>query len=183
MTQRTDFEPDLDFSAFPQHAPSDEAPAGLEFDLDSPTLVNQLDADGFNPQIEAAVDGLLWLGFLTSSFTIFGHSFQIKTLTRGERLVVTQITEQYADSIGLSLALETATVAASLVMVDGVPQNPPLGATEDPLVRIQKNYETINSWYDPLIAALYDKYNALTLKQAAAFSELRSKSLASPNTY
>lgn len=141
----------------------------------SEELVNLEPADEFDPRHKEAIDGLLWLGFLTETITYYGHKFTIKTLTRGERLAVTMVSKEYEDTLGMAMALETATVAAALISVDNRPLNPELSPNQDPMTRIQDNFELIKDWYDVIIESLYQSYTQLLVRQVQAFIELQSK--------
>ena len=153
----------------------EEAPQGLVFDPAEENLVNLEPVEEFDARVKDDIDGLLWLGFLTDEFTLYGHRFVIRTLTRGERLAVTLAIKEYEDSLGAVMALETATVAASVLMRDGAPLYPQLSSDEHPLIRIKSAFEEVSKWYDPLIEALYRKYSALMTRQVQAFFELEGK--------
>jgi len=104
------------------YAAASEAPHGFEFggSVASPVL-NPVEADEFPPAAKDAIDGLLWLGYLSEDFELFGHRFTIKTLTRGDRLAASLLTKEWEETLGLADAYQTATVAASLMAVDGQP--------------------------------------------------------------
>lgn len=158
-------EPDSDFGLA-------NAPPGFEFDQEN---LNAVEADTFPPQIQVDVDGLMWLGYLTDSFELFGHSFTIRTLTRGERLAISQLTKEYEDTLGMADAYQTAVVAASLIVIDGRPLID-LEMNTSTMSRIRQNFEIIQKWYDPVIEALYERVGQLTIRQQIAFVELQSKS-------
>lgn len=141
---------------------------------DGQLLANALKADEFDARHQNDVEGLLFLGFLTHEAQIFGHSFVLKTLTRGERLAATQVMQEYEDTLGAADALGTAFVAAALVSVDGRSLWLPLEESVDrnPLIRIRAQFEHVNRWYDPIIEALYAEFGTLILRQASAFAAL-----------
>ena len=171
-TMRSDFEPDVDLGQF---VPPPEGGTFFgELPLPMEGVSNPAPVEDFDPQHKEAVEGLLWLGYLTSTFTLHGHKFTIKTLTRGERLAVTQVAKPYEETLGLAMAITTATVAACLVMVDDQPFNPSLGPVAL-TTRIEDNFRIISDWYDPVIEGIVREYNNLTIKQTAAFTELQSK--------
>lgn len=164
--QLVDFEPDVDFSAA-------EAPSGFQFSPDGTTL-NAIESDKFPPNVSQDVEGLLWLGYLTDTFDLYGHRFVIKTLTRGERLIVSQLVKEFENTLGLADAYETAQIAASLVMIDGMPLAD-IEPGEDPSRRIRENFERVKKWYDPVLAQLSERIVALNMRQAQAFIAFRSK--------
>ena len=154
----------------------EEAPQGLEFSEEAGDNLVQLNPnDEFDARYKLDVDGLIWLGYLTESFPLYGHTWVLKTLTRGERLAVTLAVKEYEDTLGTALALETATIAASLLMIDNVPIYPGLEPDAPPLPRILDAFKVVQTWHDPLIAKLYEKYSQLQLRQIRAFFELESK--------
>ncbi len=156
----------------------DEAPQGLEFSAeagDALVVPAQAPTDKFDPRFKDDIDGLVWLGFLTDTFTMYGHTFTIQTLTRGERMAVTQVAKPYEDTLGAGMALGTATVAACILMVNGMPLNPAFTHDEAPLSRINANFEIVSKWFDPLIEAIYAKFTELQMRQIDAFYELESK--------
>lgn len=141
-------------------------------------LVNAIEAEDFDlEQVSRDVDGLLMLGYLTDDFVLYGHHFTIRTLRRGEKLAVGELIQQYADTIGVGDAISAVTVAACLVLVDNRPLASPLGAgeEEDPAVWIRRAYSIVKKWYDPVIDSVWDKYNALLVRQGRAFLEFEGK--------
>src|SRR5882672_2867157 len=86
---RADFEPDVDFAA-------------LEGVAEQVGAYNQQGNEQFSEQISQDVEGLLYLGYLTTDVQVYGHHFTLKTLTRGERLAVAQVTKEYQDTLSLS---------------------------------------------------------------------------------
>lgn len=139
-------------------------------------LANPVEADEFDPRHANDIEGLLFLGRLTHRCEVFGHTFILKTLTRGERLATTLVTHEYEDSLGVADALQTALLAAAIVSVDGRPVSVPLSPDEnEPLPRIRKNFTIVQKWYDPILEALYAEYGNLLLRQAGAFAELSGK--------
>lgn len=161
-----DIEPDVDFSLA-------EAPHGFEFSPDGGRL-NVMEADSFPANIHEDVDGLLWLGYLTDDFTLWGHKFVIKTITRGERLIVAQLTKEFEDTLGMADAYEAAQVAAALIAIDDTPLADIVPGT-DQGVRIRANFERIKGWYDPVLATLFERVVALNLRQQQAFLAFQSK--------
>jgi hypothetical protein len=171
-----DFEQDQDFGS------ANDAPQGYlvgRDEADQPFL-NAEKADEFDPKILDDVEGLMYLGYLTSDVDIFGHQFTIKTLTRGERLACALLVKDYDESFGIGDALETVYVAACILMLDGRPLSASLSPEErDPTQRIRTNFNRVQKWYDPVIEAVYAEYGRLLVRQAQAFGELDLKSPAS----
>lgn len=163
----TEFDPDVDLSI------ADEAPRGMQFTEEAgDNLVNAIPADQFIDQ--EGIEGLLWLGYLTDTFDLYGHTFVVRTLTRGERMACTLVAKEWEDTLGMAAAYETATVAAALQFIDGEPFQPQLQST-DPQYRIKQNFLRVQNWYEPVVQALGRKIQLLHIRQIEAFNELESK--------
>lgn len=186
MSERPDFEADPDLTAgvgfFNTPAPE---PGG---EWEDPTAPRPEDADSFKPEIAEAVSGLMWLGYLTDSFSLWGHEFTIKTLRSGEELCVTQLINQFKETLGLDRAFTIAYVAASLVTVDGETFVSQLGEGHiHRLAQIRQAFDKISNtetgWYYPLVEAIYQRYSVLSFKQASAFAAVELKSAASRQAF
>lgn len=166
----TEIEPegDRDFSHFGVEFANDPAPAGV--------LINAEPVDGFDEaRISQDVEGLLWLGKLTHNCTLYGHTFTLRTLTRGERLSVALFVREYEETLGLADAMQTAYLALSIETVDGRALTSPLGP-ETAEERLRRNFNTVHQWFDPVLEALWLEYKVLTNRAIAAFQELEGKS-------
>jgi len=163
---RADFEPDVDYG---------QAPFGMSLN-DGITNIKPA-VDDFDERHSQDLEGLLFLGYLTDDFEVYGHRFSIRTLRRGEKLAITQIASEYENTIGLADALQTACIAGSIMMVDGRPLSIPLSNQEnrDPGTWIRRNYNIVSEWFDPVIEAVYEKYSFLQVRQTTAFLELQGK--------
>ena len=167
-----DFEPDQNILALDG--------VHLGNDPDGRLVANAVEADEFDPRIGSDIEGLLFLGYLTQSASIFGHHFVLKTLRRGERLAALQFVQPYEETLGIAQALETALLALSIISVDGRPLSIPLGPADDkPELTLERNWPTVAKWYDPVLDALYLEYQELQQRMNVAFLEMQSKSTAS----
>jgi hypothetical protein len=152
-----------------------EAPPGFEFgERDGETVLEPIEASGFPDSAMEPVAGLLWLGYLTDSATLFGHSFVIKTLTRGEKLTVAILTKEWEETLGLADAYQAATVAASLLSVDSQPLVD-LDPSADRAAAVGRTFDRVKGWYGPVLDALFERVNDLEQRQIAAFIALQSK--------
>lgn len=170
---------------FTPEAERDFGAFGIEFANDPETgqvVVNLEKADEFDERIGQDVEGLLWLGRLTSDVEIFGHSFTLRTLTRGERLACALFVHDYEDTLGLADALQTAYLSLAIELVDGRPLSIPLEQRESTEARLSRNFAIVQRWYDPVLEALFAEYNLLIVREAEAFRELEGKSPASRAT-
>ncbi len=164
---RMDFVPDPDLSAV-AGATGVATPVGSGR-VEEPT-------ESFSPDIEREVEGLLYLGALSSLERIWGHTFEIHTLRAGEELARDQIVGEYENVLGQARALGIATLAAAVKSVDGTPLTRPLtGGKVDLISSIRANFAYFSNYYFPVIERLYGAYEQLEVKQARAFQELEGK--------
>lgn len=162
----SDFESDQDFSST----------LGLQFaNREDGSLVATAEThDEFDPRIRDDIEGLLFLGRLTYDCTIYGHTFTLRTLTRGERLSIALFVKEFEDTLGLADALETAYLALAIQLVDGRPLS--ISLKEEPIAQhLRRNFEIVRQWYDPVLEALYTEYSKLLLRQKLAFEALEGK--------
>jgi hypothetical protein len=154
-----------------------EAPHGFEFGgtADEPVLNAVQTAESFPSDSMEAINGLVWLGYLADTFGLFGHSFTLRTLTRGDRLTVTLLTKEWEETLGMADAYQTAVVAAALVEVDGQPLTSviPRANRQE---QIRANFGMVQDWYEPVVEALFERVAQLNLRQQAAFTALQAKS-------
>ncbi len=73
----------------------------------------------FDERVKNDFEGLLYLGKLQKGFRWGGHSFRIKTLTSEERLRAAVLCKPWTASLEEARAWLIATVALSVVSVDG----------------------------------------------------------------
>lgn len=154
-----------------------EAPHGFEFGgtPDAPVLNAVETADTFPSDSMEAINGLIWLGYLSDSFALFGHHFVVRTLTRGDRLAVTLLTKEWEDTLGMADAYQTAVVAAALVEVDGHPLTE-IVPRPDRTEQIRANFGLVRTWYEPVVEAVFERVARLNVRQEAAFTALQAKS-------
>jgi hypothetical protein len=84
----------------------------------------------FDPKWKQAFSGLLYIGSLTETFSLYGHEFTIATPSQTEFLQIGLVIEPYQNTIMAEIAYQMARVAAYLVSVDGQPLAQPI--TTDP---------------------------------------------------
>ena len=162
-------EQDQDYSAA-------SAPHGFQFGgAPGGAVLNAVEADEFPAASDEAISGLLWLGYLSEDFELFGHRFVIRTLTRGDRLAASLLTKEWEETLGLADAYQTATVAASLMAVDGQPIAE-LSPSANRQATIRATFTRVQEWYEPVIESLFERVTLLNGKQLSAFTALRSKS-------
>lgn len=137
-------------------------------------LVNAEKHEEFDSRISHELEGLLFLGRLTHDCEIFGHTFTLRTLTRGERLAVSLYVQEHENTLGLADALQTAYLALAIELVDGRPLSIAL-ENETTDARLRRNFAIVQQWYDPVLESLYVQYGILVGKAVEAFRELEGK--------
>lgn len=119
----------------------------------------------FDSKHREAFEGLMYLGRLTDSFTLYGHNFVIRTLLTGEILEIGLLAKPYRDTLGDIKAYQAAVVAACMELVDDRPLVIPL--TNEPLdtsMRAKFQY-VLRHWFPPILNGIYEQY--LILEQQA----------------
>jgi hypothetical protein len=125
--------------------------------------------NNFPDKWKAPFEGLLYLGYLEKEVEIPFHKFAVKTLTAGEKINVSLITADLADTLGYGRSYRAAIVAAGLVLVDGQRL---LAAEKDADILRQKYNYVINSWHDPIIDILFEAINELEGRVIEVLQEL-----------
>lgn len=165
----TDFEGSPDYTRVGALSLGNDPETGQPF-------ANPVQADEFDPSISNDVEGLLMLGYLTKNVSLFGHTFVLKTLTRGERLAVLTFCKEFEETLGIGEALETATLALSIISADNRPLSVPLSTADlNPNDTLVRNWQIVSKWFDPILNGLYLEYRDLQNRMLAAFQELQGK--------
>lgn len=140
----------------------------------------ELPEEFFDPDLAATdnisddLRSLINLGKLTDHFSLWGHSFDIRTLRIGEELEVGLVTDRYKTTNEAGRAYATATVAAALSKINGQPVVVPLGPDADDLIAQKFDYVTRRLHW-PIIRKIYERYIQLVERQEAALTELEKK--------
>lgn len=124
----------------------------------------------FDPKYREDFDGLLYIGALTHSFRLYGHSFTIRTLTVDEILQVSLLVKQYEGSIGQNRAYLTGMAAACLELADSKPIYTPIGPNDDE-VRGRFMYVK-DHWYSWMVDGIYEQYLALEARVTEILSQM-----------
>jgi len=132
-------------------------------------LIEEEVNNSFPDKWKAPFEGLLYLGYLDKEVEIPFHKFTVKTLTAGEKIGVSMITAELADTLGYGRAYRAAVVAAGLVLVDGQKL---IASEKDVDILRQKYNYVITSWHDPVIDILFEAINELEGKVLEVLSEL-----------
>jgi hypothetical protein len=126
----------------------------------------------FDKRHAEAFEGVLYLGRLTETVSLFGHKFVIRTLTTEEMAEISLIVKPYEGLPSANAVYQAAVVAAAVVNVDGQPL--PGAITVDrtgELTGIKYPY-VAKQWMPPVKEAIYNKVFALELKARRALVAL-----------
>lgn len=126
------------------------------------------------PRTRNNIETLLTVGKLSATVVYAGHEFVIRTLTIGEELAIAELCRPYDDTIAQARALATATVAAALESVDGLPIMRSIGPDESMSIRQKFNFIK-SRWYWNIVGHIYQEYLSILQQQLIAFEELRGK--------
>jgi hypothetical protein len=118
-----------------------------------------------------AFTGLLFLGYLTETFTWMGHDFTIRTLRTDESLKVNLVIKPYLGTRGEFMAWKSAQVAACIEIVDGSPLVQPLGPSDETLLQMRFDYVTKN-WYHITVDAVHARLAALESEAKELVTEM-----------
>lgn len=122
----------------------------------------------FDPKHRDDFDGLMYLGALTHTFPLYGHSFTIHTLTVDEMLEASLAIKEWDGTLGRDRAYLTAMVAACCDRVDGKPVHSPLGPNDN-VTEGKFRYVRAN-WFPWVIDGVY----AELMKLEARVTEILS---------
>jgi len=115
--------------------------------------------------------GLLVVGRLTDEIDIFGHKIVIRTLTIGQELEASLVSNKYRETDDVGRAYATAIVAACIESVDGRPLIGGLGPEEESL---ENRYRYIqDNWYWMTVRVIYEEYQALVVRSIEAQDNLK----------
>lgn len=116
----------------------------------------------FDPKYREPLTGLLYLGALTETFTLWGHEFVIRTLTTEQMTEAALYTAKYEGTRAANSAYAAATLANAVVSVDGNPLPQGLGGN-DTGFDARVAYVTKN-WYPAVRDAIWAKVFSLEEK-------------------
>lgn len=135
-------------------APPDPGTSGSDGEsgaVDDPVARLELD-----PRHRDDFNGLLYLGDLSHSFSMFGHQFSIRTLRIDEMLKVSLLVKAWEGTLGHNRAYLTAMAAACCEQVDGRPLYSPLGPSDD-LIAGRFKY-VCDHWFPWVVDGVYERF-------------------------
>lgn len=126
----------------------------------------------FPAEHRQALDGLLFIGKLTDTFTWAGHSFSIRTLDGDAEIEIGLLHKPFLDTIANMKAYKMLLVAACIEKVDGQPVALPLGPEDSGL---EARFNVVRRWYQPTIDVVYERALALTAGAEKAANVMGSR--------
>lgn len=136
----------------------------------------------FPPNIQKAIEGLMYLGQITETINFCGHSFGLRTLKPQHKYAISQVVQPYRNTLSEVDIWRDCHVATALTHVDGK-QNfcQPIGPDIEDFVRSRLNYVSNieHGWYPQTLEFLWVRYALLEATASAAVAELQRLSLRS----
>lgn len=147
--------------SMPEDLPEEERPSRYK------------DADTkFDPRYREAFTGLMYIGYLEKTVTIYGHTFDLQTPSQNERLEAGILHKQYINSLSSEIAWAAITVSLYLRSVDGQPLPEPIGPKDSGLS--DRFFWVINNLKNVVIQQVYEEALILDSDVAEVLEELDS---------
>lgn len=141
-------------------------------EVEDNTLVTSI-FEGLNQKERSTVVELVSLGQLEEDFEFCGHTFGLKTLRADEDLAVGVVLKEFEGSMKEAQAWACAHAAMALTHIDHDDAFcPPSGPSKVAFAKARMNYLT-QGFYFPVIAAIYEKYAELNVRQNETIEKLR----------
>lgn len=121
------------------------------------------------------LEGLLYLGALTDTVDVGGHTIVIRTLKIGEELACGQLLRPYEGTVSAAKANLVARAAAAIESVDGQPLHTALGPGDTLSVITAKFQYILNNWYWPVIEEVFMASERLLSRQQQAMKDALGK--------
>ena len=91
---------------------------------------------------------------MSKTVDVFGHQVLIKTLTVDLELQVAQILRPWEGTVGFHKAYKTASVAASIYEIDGIPFYTPILPTDKTEI-VANKFEKLKAYYPAFVDGVY----------------------------
>lgn len=145
-------------------------------------MESQEEFDGFDPRIQTAVDGLIYLGEVSQDFEFCGHTFGMRTLRPNEEIAASAVVHQFKGTLKEPEAWMAAQVGLALTHIDNDEAFcPQAGPDMTSFAKARFNYVTSN-WYWPTIDFLFQGYGKLLDRQVKAIRAVQDLSQGSLHT-
>lgn len=125
----------------------------------------------FDPKYKESFKGLMYLGRITKDFSLWGHSFSVKTLTTEEHTLIGLLCAQYEGTRAANAVYQTAVVAASVVLVDGQELPQPLGPDQVAALRVRFDYVS-REWMPPVREKIFEEAFSLEMQVREVLEEM-----------
>lgn len=113
----------------------------------------------FDPRHVEDLQGLLFIGALSSEFTWLGHTFVINTLSMDDIIIIGGLIDEYKGTKSEMLAYQTAIAGLCIVSIDGEPLTAPLGYDDN--WHYKRYHYARTHWFKPVIMKIYAEYAIL----------------------
>ena len=126
-----------------------------------------------DPRWRTDFHGLLYLGALRARFSWMGHVIRIRTLRSNEELIVAQLGQAWAETMGGARAHAVAMVALAVESVDGQPLPSPLGEQDAGSIGwAEERFRYAGRWYAYTIDHIFERYLELEGRVREVMAEL-----------
>ncbi len=129
----------------------------------------------FTPSVRKIVEGLSFLGRITETVKLAGHTFVLQTLRPEHKYAIATVVQPYRNTLIADKAWRNAHVSVALVSVDGNPHFcDSIGHDFEEFVRGRFNFVSNieTGWYEPTLDYLWNQYQILEWKAAQAVKQL-----------
>lgn len=134
-----------------------------------------------DPRVRQDVEGVLYLGYLTSEVEFCGHSFGLRTLTTTEEILAGEVVQPYRNTIKEPEAFVIAQIGLALTHVDGDEEFcPAIGPNK--MQHAKARFQYTGKWHWPTNQYLYTEYTKLLGRQIEAVRALQDLSSRSQRT-
>jgi hypothetical protein len=129
----------------------------------------------FTPAVQHIIEGVAYLGRVTETVKLSGHTFGLQTLRPEYHYAIAQVIQPYRNTIIADKIWRNAHVAAALTHVDGRSDFcDSIGPNIEDFVQGRLNFisNKDDGWYEPTIEYLWYQYQILELKATKAVEQL-----------
>ena len=179
---KSSFGPHDPLAVRPENTPG-LPPSSITLDEEALPGLNEKIEEGFDPKYAEALHGLMYVGSLSHSFEWIGHKFIIHSLSANEQLAVAVLMKPWAGTIGESMAFTIASVAMSIVTVDGEALPVPFQAESDSISWARQRFDYVKSrWFMSTIDLVFAEKLVLDAKVREVLDEMGKASGWEPST-
>ena len=149
--------------------------------MEESTVENPLEDLSF--EVQEAVEGLLYLGELSTDVEWCGHTIGLRTLRVDEEIAAAKAMDSFRNTLREPEAWAAAQLGLAITHIDGDDTFcPPVGPDKMSFARARFQYVT-SKWYWPTIDHLFFEYQQLGKRQLEAVRAVQDLSARSPLTF